>query len=64
MRGTVTEFDADVGLGEITAADGTHVAFHCVVIADGSRNIAVGARVEFELMPRLGRYEACNVTPA
>ena len=62
MRGTVTTFDKDVGLGEITADNGQIVPFHCVVIADGSRNIPVGAAVEFDLLPKLGRYEATNVT--
>ncbi len=31
MRGTVTMFDKQVGLGEITTADGTVVPFHCIV---------------------------------
>ena len=61
MRGTVTAFDAAVGLGEITADDHSIVPFHCVVIADGSRDIPVGVTVEFELLPKLGRYEADHV---
>jgi cold shock CspA family protein len=61
MRGTVTTFDKGVGLGEITAEDGRMVPFHCVVIADGSRDIPVGVAVEFELLPKLGRYEATNI---
>lgn len=64
MRGTVTAFDAEVGLGEIAGGDGSVVPFHCVVIADGSRSIAVGTDVEFDLIPKLGRYEAANITPA
>jgi hypothetical protein len=31
------------------------------VIADGSREIAVGTDVEFEMIPKLGRYEASNI---
>jgi cold shock CspA family protein len=62
MRGTVTAFDKVVGLGEITRDDGWVVPFHCIVIADGSRNIPVGADVEFDLMCKLGRYEADHVT--
>ena len=62
MRGTVTIFDKGVGLGEITTEDGCTVPFHCVVIADGSRDIPVGVAVEFDLLPKLGRYEATNVT--
>ena len=61
MRGTVTAFDRTVGLGEITAEDGSIVPFHCIVIADGSREIPLGASVEFELFPKVGRYEATHV---
>ncbi|MGZ4678752.1 MAG: hypothetical protein ACXVLX_19110 [Ilumatobacteraceae bacterium] len=57
----MTSFDKDVGLGEITAEDGRIVPFHCVMIADGSRDIPVGVAVEFELLPKLGRYEATNI---
>lgn len=61
MRGTVTMFDRQVGLGEITAADGSRVPFHCIVIADGSRDIPVGVEVEFDLLAKLGRYEADHI---
>jgi cold shock CspA family protein len=61
MRGTVTTFDKVVGLGEITRDDGRVVPFHCIVIADGSRDISIGAEVEFDLMSKLGRYEADHV---
>jgi cold shock CspA family protein len=61
MRGTVTSFDKMVGLGEITRDDGSVVPFHCIVIADGSRDVPVGAEVEFDLMCKLGRYEASTV---
>jgi cold shock CspA family protein len=61
MRGTVTSFDKTVGLGEVTRDDGWVVPFHCIVIADGSRDIPVGVDVEFELMCKLGRYEASTV---
>jgi len=63
MRGTVTSFDKHVGLGEITREDGWVVPFHCIVIADGSRDIPVGSEVEFDLMCKLGRYEADHVVP-
>jgi CspA family cold shock protein len=62
MRGTITKFDREVGLGEITAVDGSLVAFHCVAIADGSRDIPLGAEVDFDLIAKLGRYEATRVT--
>ena len=61
MHGVVTTFDKGVGLGEITSADGDIVPFHCVVIADGSRDIPVGAQVEFSLIPKLGRHEASHI---
>jgi cold shock CspA family protein len=61
VRGTVTSFDKRVGLGEITADDGSVVPFHCIAIADGSRDIPVGVPVEFELLPKLGRYEADHI---
>ena len=61
MRGTVTAFDSATGLGEITDDAGRVVAFHCIVIADGTREIAVGTGVEFDLIPKLGRYEASNI---
>ncbi len=61
MRGTVISFDRVVGLGEITRDDGWIVPFHCIVIADGSRDIPVGIGVEFDLMCKLGRYEAAHI---
>ena len=63
MRGVVTAFDPAVGLGVVTADDGARRPFHCVEIADGSRLIEVGQSVEFELLPKLGRYEAAAIRP-
>jgi cold shock CspA family protein len=63
MHGTVTAFDDHVGLGTVTGADGAQFLFHCVEIADGSRTIAVGTAVDFELLPKLGRYEASRLSP-
>ncbi len=64
MIGTVTSFDEHVGLGAVTTAEGVEHLFHCAEIADGSRIISVGAAVTFELLPKLGRYEASQVRPA
>lgn len=61
MRGTVTAFDEHRGFGTITATDGGSYFFHCTQLADGTRTIPVGVVVEFEVWPRLGRYEAANV---
>ena len=59
--GIVTDFDREVGLGVIEA-DGRRYPFHCIEIADGSRDIAVGTAVRFDLLCKLGRYEAAAIT--
>ena len=62
MTGRVTAFDDHRGIGEITTADGTVYSFHCTVIEDGSRAIAVGTAVAFEIVPgHQGRWEAASV---
>jgi cold shock CspA family protein len=61
-RGTVTEFDERRGLGTITAEDGRSYSFHATRIADGSRQIAPGAAVAFEIVAgQLGRWEAAAI---
>ncbi|MHB1509893.1 MAG: hypothetical protein ACYCST_10415 [Acidimicrobiales bacterium] len=57
--GTVVAYDSGRGLGSIGAEPvrGSAPAlysFHCTAIADGSRDIAVGAPVLFLLFPGLG----------
>ncbi len=65
MSGTVSQFDAHVGLGSVRLADGREFPFHCTQIADGTRTITVGAEVEFDGIPGpLGRWEAANIKPA
>jgi cold shock CspA family protein len=65
VNGTVTAFDERRGLGVITAADGAEYSFHCTAITDGTRTIAVGAPVEFEVRPGLlGRWEGAAVARA
>ena len=62
MRGTVGQLDGATGLGEIAGADGATYPFHSTVIADGTRTIAVGVAVEFEVVPgHLGRWEATHL---
>jgi len=61
LVGVVREFDADVGLGMIEQPDGTSHAFHVIEIADGTRTVDVGAEVSFDLLAKLGRYEAANI---
>lgn len=44
------------------AEDGRELFFHCTQIADGSRTIAVGAPVTFEVRPwHRGQYQAVAV---
>ena len=62
-RGTVAEFDRVVGLGTIRDDDGTMWPFHCIEIADGSRDIASGTRVRFATLAKFGRVQAAAVTP-
>ncbi len=62
MTGAVTEFDEQRGLGVVTADDGTPYPFHCTAIADGTRTIAVGTAVSFDVVPGLqGRWEAAQL---
>jgi len=64
VTGVVTEFDEPVGVGTVTADGGERHFFHCTAIADGSRTIDVGTRVEFDVVAgRLGRWEATDVRP-
>jgi cold shock CspA family protein len=63
LLGTVVSFDEAVGLGVVEApADGEKYGFHCTQIAGGSRTIAAGTPVRFEVRPaRKGSWEAFNV---
>jgi CspA family cold shock protein len=64
VTGAVVAFDERRGLGEVESADGARYAFHCTQIADGTRTIAVGTAVEFDVAPALlGTWEARAVTP-
>ncbi len=47
----------------IAGADGVDYPFHCIEIADGSRSIDVGADVSFDVLAKLGRWEAANIRP-
>lgn len=63
-RGTVVEFDVEVGLGVIVDAGGRRWPFHCTAIADGSRRIETGTEVRFERgWGGPGRWEASSVAP-
>ena len=62
-RGKVTGFDPHRGLGTVLGDDGTEFPFHCVSIADGSRDIAVGEIVEFGVAFKVKRDEAVLIRP-
>jgi cold shock CspA family protein len=62
--GVVASFDDERGLGTVRADDGRELPFHCTAIADGSRTIAAGTRVRFQVVPGLpGRWEAAALEP-
>lgn len=64
MRGEVAEFDDAAGVGTVRAETGESYFFHCTQIAGGTRTIAPGTAVTFEVAPgHLGRWEARAVTP-
>ena len=64
LTGSVVAFDAAVGLGEVATSAGERYPFHCIEIVDGTRAIDVGTSVTFQLLAKLGRYEAARVQPA
>jgi CspA family cold shock protein len=57
----VASFDESVGLGTIVDPEGSEFLFHCIEIADGSRTIAPGSEVAFDLLAKFGRWEAANI---
>ncbi|MGC2484643.1 MAG: hypothetical protein WA359_00155 [Acidimicrobiales bacterium] len=62
MTGIVESFDDRRGEGVVRGDHGEHLYFHCVNIADGSRHIDVGARIEATRhVGHLGRDEARDV---
>jgi hypothetical protein len=61
VAATVIDFDAHVGLGTVRLDDGREIPFHCAEIADGSRQISVGASVRCEVRPKFGRPEAFHL---
>ena len=66
LAGVVALFDGTVGLGVVASdrAEDPSFPFHCVAISDGSRDIAVGTRVHFDVVAGpLGRWEAASIRP-
>ncbi|MDP9074078.1 MAG: cold shock domain-containing protein [Actinomycetota bacterium] len=57
-------FDEHAGLGTVVGEDGRSYPFHCTQIADGTRRIASGTAVEFEVVAgHIGRWEAAGIRP-
>ncbi len=64
IRGVVSAFDAHRGDGYIVTRSGEKYYFHCVAIADGSREIAPGIAVMgLRRVGHRGRDEVDAVTP-
>jgi cold shock CspA family protein len=62
QRGKVRTFDERRGVGEIEAEDGVTFPFHSTALADGTRRIAPGTVVEFDVVAGLpGRWEAASI---
>lgn len=62
LRGVVEKFEFSTGLGVIVADNENRYPFHCIAIADGTREIEVDTRVSFEVFPALaGRVEAVSI---
>lgn len=59
--GVVTDFDTHAGLGYVTDSEGNVYLLHCINIADKTRDVAVGQRVEFSTVMRYGHAEASMV---
>ncbi len=60
--GRVSSFDEHVGTGQVSADDADESwMFHCTRIADGSRTIAVGTWVAFEVVPGPTGLEAVGL---
>ncbi len=61
LRGIVTEFSDERGLGTVTDDGGHTYVFHVIEIEDGTRTIGVGQSVGFEPLPRFGSLQAGRV---
>ncbi len=60
--GRVAAFDEARGVGTVSDDAGGEYPFHCTALVDGTRMVAVGARVVFDVRAgHLGRLEARRV---
>lgn len=64
LAGTVASFDEATGWGVVRTGGRDEYAFHCTAIVDGTRTIATGIAVTFQLVPgHRGQWEAAGITP-
>ncbi|MCP5028853.1 MAG: cold shock domain-containing protein [Actinomycetia bacterium] len=62
-RGVVSSFDEHAGHGLVRRDDGVELYFHCTAITDGTRTIAAGTEVLFEVQAGApGTWEASGLT--
>ena len=60
--GRVASFDEARGIGTVSDDAGGEYPFHCTALVDGTRTVAVGAHVMFEIRAgHLGRFEARRI---
>lgn len=63
LTGRVESFDDERGIGTVVDGGGRVFPFHCTALTDGTRTVAVGTRVVFELAAsHLGRVEARSIS--
>ena len=60
MNGVVASFNSHRGLGYIAVGDDQYL-FHCAEIVDLTREIEVGAPVDFVVAHRFGNLEASEI---
>jgi cold shock CspA family protein len=62
LNGSVVDFDEERGLGTIEVGEKRY-PFHCTALLDGTRTVAVGTAVTFEVAPgHLGTWEAARIS--
>jgi cold shock CspA family protein len=62
--GVVVAWDEERGWGTVRDDAGREHFFHCTAIADGTRTIATGTAVRYEVVAgRQGRWEAVGLEP-
>lgn len=62
LAGIVSSYDSAAGLGEVESSSGVSYVFQCTQIANGSREVPVGAKVIFDMIVAgPGSWEAGNL---